>query len=262
MLPTNEKAGLGSIYKRIKDDEIGNIDEFDRIGKLFINKNPNVQKSNSNFEAQHLYFLSDEEEIKKGDWFVMNGCIVRQCESTNKEPHTIHTVVDSTGGIHHVSVCEKIIATTDSSLFTHQKETFTLPERVFYLPQIPQEFIEYYVEQFNKGNVISKVMVEYEPKRWMNNPKLTKEQDEQDFDLVKSTEDYDKYLNYGLKINSDNTINIKPIKDTLKDIISKNPEIREEVIRLIESASIFIQESLDFCAVSDEELKKWIEENL
>ena len=61
MLPTNQKAGLGSIYKRIKDDEIGSINEFDKIGNLYINKNPNVQKSNSNFEAQHLYIISDDE---------------------------------------------------------------------------------------------------------------------------------------------------------------------------------------------------------
>ena len=36
ILPTNKKAGLGSIYKRIKDDEIGLIDDFDKIGNLYI----------------------------------------------------------------------------------------------------------------------------------------------------------------------------------------------------------------------------------
>ena len=50
----------------------------------------------------------DDSEIKERDWFVMNGCIIRQCKSTNKEQHTIPTVVDTIGGIHHVSVCEKI----------------------------------------------------------------------------------------------------------------------------------------------------------
>ena len=71
MLPTNQKAGLGSIYKRIKDDEIGSINEFDKIGNLYINKNPNVQKSNSNFEAQHLYIISDDE-IKEGDYYIID----------------------------------------------------------------------------------------------------------------------------------------------------------------------------------------------
>lgn len=135
MLPTNEKAGLGSIYKRIKDDEIGYIDEFDMIGKLFINKNPNVQKSNSNFEAQHLYILSDEEiKEERLRWIMDNR------EGMNGFIHQVSVILDA-------KLCPEILATTDKSLK---------------VKPVLQSFIEYFVSEYNKGNRIQEILVEYE----------------------------------------------------------------------------------------------------
>lgn len=68
MLPTNKEAGLGNIYKMINKDILWDNDE-DFIGKLFININPNVNKSNDKFQAQHLYILSDEK-IEEGDYVI------------------------------------------------------------------------------------------------------------------------------------------------------------------------------------------------
>ena len=56
----------------------------------------------------------------------------------------------------------EVLATTDTSLYIHQKETISLPERVFYLPQPSQQFIQKYIEEYNKGNIITNVLVEYE----------------------------------------------------------------------------------------------------
>jgi hypothetical protein len=78
-----------------------------------------------------------------------------------------------------------------------------------YLPQPSDSFIKYFIVEYNKGNVITDVMVEYE-----------------------EAEEYDKVYGHENKfprllINSDNTINIKLIKDSWN---------REEVIELMAKA--------------------------
>ena len=55
----------------------------------------------------------------------------------------------------------EVLATTDTYLYIHQKETISLPERVFYLPQPSEQFIQKYIEEYNKGNIIEDVLVEY-----------------------------------------------------------------------------------------------------
>lgn len=157
MLPTNEKAKIGDIV----------MSKFDDIHILTKNDGKEYAKT---VTSQHLYILSDEE-IKEGDWFVMNGCIIRQCKSTNKEQHTIPTVVDTIGGIHHVSVCEKIIATTDRSLgLVVDQNGCPMQAYSKFLPQPSQSFIDKFVEEYNKGNVITEVMVEYESGKICENP--------------------------------------------------------------------------------------------
>ena len=211
MLPTNEKATVGSIVTRPSDNRMATVNV------LTINDpQPCVH--------QHLYFLSDEE-IKEGDWFVMNGSIIRQCKSTNKEPYTIHTVVDTTGGIHHVSVCEKVIATTD---------------KLLRLPQPSQSFIEKFVEEYNKGNVITEVLVEYE-----------------EIKVLKQTlnEGFGSYYHkaeseFVLKVNpKDNTIAIRKVNLKGEHIINfVNDFIKE-----------FPEQNLEYLKLRAE---SWIEENL
>lgn len=71
------------------------------------------------------------------------------------------------------------------------------------LPQLPESFIQYFVEQYNKGNVITKVMIECE---WFMDRNGTKPY---------HVEDSGECVNeVRLKANSDNTINWKPIKDS------------------------------------------------
>ena len=54
------------------------------------------------------YIIVDKLQIKKGDWFLMNGSIIRQCDYVNE-----YMLVDTTQGKHHISVCDKITYSTD-----------------------------------------------------------------------------------------------------------------------------------------------------
>ena len=79
------------------------------------------------------------------------------------------------------------------------------------LPQPSQQFIEKYIEEYNRGNIITDVFVEYENKF-----------DEYGYDIIKSI----------LKINpKDNTITIKKVKETYT---------REELYQILEKYTSFI----------------------
>jgi len=198
MLPTNEKAPTHDY--------------------LFLYKPSNRLVKNG--FVQHLYFLSDEE-IKEGDWFVgfADGSIkpfVKQADESTVEINNWQ--LNKKGH----SSNKKIIATTDN--------TVKFPERFpsfVTLPQIPQSFIEKFVEEYNKSNVITEVMVEYE---WNKTGRKIRKLDV--FDHI-------------LKINPDNTINISMPKDSWS---------REEVTTLLYSLNRDKEGNFD-CT-------KWIEENL
>lgn len=117
---------------------------------------------NDNYkEYQHLYFLSDDE-IKEGDWCVVGEHISQYNKNT--------TSLEELKG-----QWKKIIATTDKSLG---------------LPQPSESFIKYYVEEYNKRNIITKVLVEYA-------------------DYLDERNGFVKKPN----VLPNNTINIKPIKE-------------------------------------------------
>ena len=133
MLPTNQKTKYLMVYSDVEKTK----------GKLILNGLKNDEYK----EYQHLYIISDDE-IKEGDWFynIHSKIVGRAAFNSGKD-----------------ELAKKIIATTtDTSLYIHQKETVSLPERVFYLPQPSQQFIQKFVEEYNKGNVITDVLVEYE----------------------------------------------------------------------------------------------------
>lgn len=160
---------------------------------------------------QHLYILSNEE-IKTGDWiYRYEDKKVFQSKSYFSEDNPLKK-----------GLITKIIATTDTSLG---------------LPQPSQQFIKYYIEEYNKGNVINKVEVEVKRRIEFN-----------------GCHSYESSVNFDLKINSNNTINIKPIKDSWT---------REEVLQLISNFSkeFSLYNKLEFekslnCTI------KWIDNNL
>lgn len=197
MLPTNEKASL----------KLGQ-------NRLLVN---NTFGYDSHFTNQHLYILSDEE-IKEGDWFVgfADGSIKPFVMQADESTIEINNWQLNKKGY---SSNKKIIATTDESFYGGELCLFPKPS---------QSFIEKFVEEYNKENVITEVMVEYEPIGAYSNPK------------------YDS--DYRLKINpKDNTITIRKVKD------SWNRGEVEEKIR--QGVYVILNGSF-------EDFDKWIEENL
>ena len=227
MLPTNEKAKFGDLILTPTYPQ-----------KLLIFEHQNCTEV-----SQHLYFTSNDE-IKEGDWFL------------NTTTNTIHKCCGVSlniqsglnGGEYHGKFeCKKIIATTDSSLWEHD-DTVPYPKTRPALPQPSQSFIEKYVEEYNKGNIITDVLVEYNCG-----------------DMNCSLYGCQKHLGCNhsniqtVKINpKDNTITIKKVKD------SWNRE--EHINNLLKYKSDLLVELMK-CKEQNKSLKKeftdkWIEENL
>lgn len=211
MLPTNEKAIRPLLINPSTD-------------KMEIPKHaydyPASEYQKVGYKTVYLYFLSDEE-IKEGDW------IYRRKDGYK-------TIQKATLPLNLTSVNKKIIATTDTSLTEKIEMLGTGSTYIFNLPQPSQSFIEKFVEEYNKGNVITEVMVEY---NLMN----------KGYD---KPEDYPYQECEILKVNSkDNTITIRKMKDSWN---------REEVIKLINK----ISEEVDFESATQKTIDKWIEENL
>ena len=176
LLPTDEKSNI--ILSGFKT--------------LFLSP-PMEVKSSDTF--QNLYVLSNDE-IKIGDWFIFADAP----EFTGDLPN--YKIIKATKN-HKEFGCKKIIATTNTSLFQTTQYEIEGNQKI-QLPQIPFLFIQHYIEQYNLGNVITEVEVEYEI--WN----------------VFSGDHNNTPQEISLKLNSNNTISIKPLK---------NSWTREEVIK-------------------------------
>lgn len=108
-----------------------------------------------NLTAKYLYILSSEE-IKEGDWVLDNNIL---CKALECFPSTVW--------------CKKVISTTNPNLLSpicekHKSMVTNVDERCTckgfgnYLAKINQDFINKYISEYNKGNIIKEVMVEYE----------------------------------------------------------------------------------------------------
>ena len=188
----------------------------DKLAPLSINQGYLIREfyNSVSKSLQHLYITSDEE-IKEGDWYIFNvgyASGVKQADLDDIE--NIHLEIDP----------KKIIATTDTSLE---------------LPQPSQQFIEKYIEEYNKGNIITEVLIEveeYEFKQteWFQEAPYTH-----------------KYKEWRLKLDSQNQITIRKIKDSWN---------REEVIDLCRSAYLYGEQGA--LKLHNGIFKEWIEENL
>lgn len=159
------------------------------------------------WQPQNLYFLSDDE-IKEGDWYIIEDKELAKATSAGDI-------------IRQFKDCKKIIASTDKSLG---------------LPQPSKEWIEYFVSEYNKGNIITEVMVEYEIFYYNCSCSKSDHFDECDKDCKES-------ILSEIKVNSDNTINIKSVEETWRDFVNKmakhfgfesNNDITEEQIKWAE----------------------------
>jgi hypothetical protein len=171
MLPTNNKSLLHINYS-----------------KLQLNKFEQLDVNN-----QNLYIISDDE-IKKGDWCLHKDGKGILCK-VNLIFEDKDLLLNNATKINPLEF-RKIIATTDTSLIIedYNKE---IGFNAYNFPQPHQEFIEKYIECYNRGEVITDVLVEYEDFNW---------------DLLVSGK---TIINQILKINpKDNTITIKELKDS------------------------------------------------
>jgi hypothetical protein len=170
--------------------------------------------------SHHLYILSDDE-IKEGDWYIDTYSAIPLKASENH--------------INKHSTSKKIIATTDESLKWYM---------IGFLPQPSQSFIEKYIEEYNKGNVITDVLVEYE---------------DADFDYINTRLQGKPMVKPVVKVNpKDNTITIKKVKDSLKEFLQKNPDYKEEVIELLHKRMRYTLNDW----YDESTTLKWIKENL
>ena len=184
---------------------------------------PGSQYAFKDIKAQHLYIISDNDRIKEGDWYL----------------DTLNNLVFPYNKMHgQLPTDKKIIATTDSSFNKlHHSDNILVSGRhsvsnnVIVFPSIPQSFIDKYVSEYNKGNVIKEVLVEYNGKGEIDGTGLCE----------------GTYCETHLKLNPDNTINIKNLKDSWT---------REEVKTLFDR---FYQA---FDMISQEWYDEWIKNNL
>jgi len=206
MFPTTEKISKGSIL-------------LTNSNRLFISENGNPFDILGGYnKLQHLYITSDKE-IKEGDYYVnifQNKYDIRFCKSK-------YLAEFLKGSLWTY----KIIATTDTSLFIPYFENGK-EEMPIFLPQLSQQFIEKYIEEYNKGNIITDILVEYDKadyNKWMDNGASPV------FDTI--------------KINpKKNTINIKEVKELWN---------REDIYKALLDKS---------CLEDKKSMDEWIKENL
>ena len=216
-----------------------------------------------NFPKQHLYIISDDE-IKEGDWFYnIHSKIVGRAEFNFGKDE----------------LAKKIIATTDTSLgnyiwkqtnkksklYNIQQNIETTKKVFIPLPQSSQQFIEKYIEEYNKGQQITECLVEYEeiyPKHFTYNP--------------------NENIITRLKVDKNNIITIKKVKDsytqeevdrlldekaskTTAEMLEKFKDYKrkDEVIKFAEKyARMVTEKKIGLNAYKFIHNRKWIEENL
>ena len=171
MLSTNEPS------------KIGNLATYQKRSLAKVIKE-GINPIGSTVQFWNLYIISDDE-IKENNTHFYNPHSGQLHISGN---HTDYIAINKNG-------CKKIIATTDVSLG---------------LPQPSQQFIQKYIEEYNKGNIITDVLVEYEY----------------------LLDDRAVLPYWNLKVNpKDNTITIKKVKEIYT---------KEEVYQILEKYISFL----------------------
>lgn len=221
-------------------------------------------------KPQHLYITSDEE-IKEGEYFLTNQndyWKIQKCQKICDDgmimsfEEEIAMFQEDTYFVFKPELCKKILTTTDKFLG---------------LPQPSQQFIEKFIEEHNKGNQITEVLVKVEEKYIESKLSYISAGGMVGFDKCELKnkrigsvscgecenyiQDFGNYITckkgkkeYKLKLDSHNQITIRK---------KKNVWYREEVIELLhKSLSCNVTSSEKLNKVFHTQLDKWIEENL
>lgn len=122
--------------------------------------------NSAGYQGQHLYIISDDE-IKESDWYIDNGITANgyiiPLQLLKKYTIGMKGGEDKTGYISEskLNSCKKIIATTDSSLSKEWRD-YKNDLHIYHLPQPSPQFIAKFIESYNKGEVITDILVEYD----------------------------------------------------------------------------------------------------
>lgn len=235
MLPTHKPTGLILIASKqgSKPELFYLPDEVNRV-----NWAKNI--------SQHFYILSDKS-IKEEDWCYLDG-IISQARK-NEIPFEDGSTLEQNGW-------KKIIATTDISIKTKINENKSLNSEKYLssmiidsLPQLSQVWIKYFIEQYNLGNIITEVEVEYKAyhgvKTAVAEISAVSGNNEHNWKGIGDNRDYK------LIINPDNTINIK---FSVEEKLYTRDEVNQLLINGMIFASSFNELTLD--------CKTWIKRKL
>jgi len=172
---------------------------------------------------QYLYIISNDK-IECGDWFLTTSGNAYRCIKSNSVTIYYYKGNDRCSHAMKLEGCKKLIASSDEELNKGKVKSESLP-------QISQQFIEQYIEAYNRGEVITEVLVEYE----LDNINSILCQGECGIC------DDSCNIVFKVKVNQDNTINIKPVKDSWnrEEHIKNMKKYLDENGREIEHGDIF-----------------------
>ena len=275
MLPTNKEPIKGDLLLRHiwrGDPKLESCTLWQYEDTIVIDGLKQHTVRNSSFRDWHKAFVAvnisiiSDDEIKEGD-YILNIETNNIFKSDSIEYLESHNIIEDFDKSFYINskYAKKIIATTDKTLSQTSRTE---------IPQPSQQFIEKYIEEYNKDNIIIDVLVEYEQdytnrscstcnlgtdgtcelklekKCCSNTNNVTKHGD---YWISCLDEEEDSEI-YKIKINpKDNTITIKKLKDSWN---------REEIIEqmwLAYKASNTIFEDESALRV---EFNNWIDKNL
>ena len=189
-------------------------------------RHTNIRPDYTKRAYMHLYVLSDDK-IREGDWIFWNNKIVKAIDTSYYSS-------------------KKIIATNNINLL-YSKETDTLPSLPNQLPKLSDNFIDFYVKEFNNSNIIEKVLVEYY---------TDLDKDDLGMWIGGTSKDY-------LLLNNNNEINIELIK---KDYNFTKDELITFMKRFKEDCELFsdtpFKKKYGSTLTLHEMEEKWFQENL
>lgn len=244
-------------------------------GKL---KYLNLPFTNNSWIGQHLYFLSDDK-ITEGDWFydITTGKILK-CSRVSDHRIYFYKNGRDNDGYEYVTGYEtskKIIATTDESLMwldtSWKNPELGRPNGVYRPIAKPSEsFIQHYITEYKKGNQIQEVLVEYikeyevehfysKETQWFREPSIFIAGHKSWFQKQGKVREVPK-------TNTDNTINIKPQKDSwsreevetlCRDAFQAGCTIQNLICKSIETGEDLLLNRDDVLGENN-----WIKENL
>lgn len=212
--------------------------EFPYVAQNVFNKQLTIVNStfaiNCELQNQHLYIISDDQ-IKEGDWFY---------SKTNNIINNNYNLFIKREN--HIISFKKIIGTTDTSLkiskFSHYSQDLMkiAVYKDYLLPQLSQQFIEKYIKFYNKNEVITDVLIDYEDYilQHMFKPQEYKQR---------------------IKINpKNNTITIKKLKNNWN-----RKEIVELIEKVFDDCTIMQHNSnIQPLVIVNKSYKDWIKNNL